>query len=105
MATLDNLKDMIEEFDSYFPRIQLWKVEGQYTWLIQSEHGQSLGAANVRMMDGGDCAKITVFDHNSVIEYPNIVVCINVTNLSDEEEKAKLAELFEKIIAITEAES
>lgn len=97
MSALQNLADLLEELDKEYPRIRLFKEDGLHLWRISTADGQSLGALTVKMMPDGCCAKITAFDHNSIVQYPNTTIMIMVPNLSDEEEQNKIRELLESI--------
>ena len=97
MPALQNLSDLIEELDKEYPRIRLFREDGLNLWRISTDDGQPLGALTIKMMPDGCCAKITAFDHGSIVHYPNIVVMIDVPNMSDEQERNKIRQLLETI--------
>ena len=98
MSAISNLADLIEELDNEYPRIRLFRIDGVYSWsVISTDNNQSLGVISVKIMSDGRCAKVTAFDHNSIVEYPNIVIHVDVPNLSDIQEQDKIRTLLERL--------
>ena len=90
-----NLHDLIEEIDAEYPRMLLAKIPSVYAWrILVADGGRTIGLMSVKFMADGCCAEIIIGDSGGVVSFPERKIIMDVTRLSDAQERAKLTDVL-----------